>query len=103
MIRISGFPLYISIRPEILTCFPSMSDSSADFETGDAGGIQPVKVWLRIACADVQEGVAAFRCEDLGDDSFNRRVFADVCCCFVGWGNGRRLGLGGRKNRLRND
>ena len=46
LIRISGFPLYILIRPVILTCFPSMSDRISDLETGDAGGIQAVKVWL---------------------------------------------------------
>jgi len=28
LIRISGFPLYISIRPVILTCFPSMPEDS---------------------------------------------------------------------------
>jgi len=37
LIRISGFPLYISIRPVILTCFPSMPDSRGDLLTGDAG------------------------------------------------------------------
>ena len=49
LIRISGFPLYISIRPVILMCFPSMSESIGDFDTGDARGIQPVKVWLGYA------------------------------------------------------
>ena len=41
-----GLP-YISIRPVILTRFPSMPDSIGDFETGEAGGIRPVKVWFR--------------------------------------------------------
>jgi hypothetical protein len=46
---ISGLPLYISIRPVILTCLPSIPDSTGDLLTGDAGGIQPVKaVHLRI-------------------------------------------------------
>ncbi len=30
----------------ILTRFPSISESMGDLFTGDAGGIQPVKVWL---------------------------------------------------------
>jgi hypothetical protein len=34
LIRISGFPLYVSIRPVILTHFPSMSESLGDFDTG---------------------------------------------------------------------
>jgi hypothetical protein len=38
--------LYISIRPVILTCLPSMPDSMGDLETGEAGGIQPVNVWF---------------------------------------------------------
>ena len=46
MIRISGLPLCISIRPVILTRLPSMSASTGDLFTGDAGGIQPVKVWF---------------------------------------------------------
>jgi len=30
----------------ILTCFPSIPESTGDLLVGDAGGIQPVKVWL---------------------------------------------------------
>jgi hypothetical protein len=40
------FAMYMSIRPVILKCFPSIPDSTAAFETGEAGGIQPVNVWL---------------------------------------------------------
>src|SRR5260221_4662455 len=46
LIRISGLPLYISIRPVVFTFLPSMSETTGDFETGDVGGIQPVNVWL---------------------------------------------------------
>src|SRR5207253_30862 len=59
-IRISGFPLYISIRPVILTCFPSIPESSGEFDTGDAGEMQPVKVLVGITGADIQKRVAAF-------------------------------------------
>jgi len=61
-----------------------MSDSSADFETGDAGGIHPVKVLVRIAGTDVKERIAAFGSEHLRDDAFHRCVFVDVCRCFLG-------------------
>jgi SnoaL-like domain len=30
----------------VLMCLPSMPESTADLETGDAGGIQPVNVWF---------------------------------------------------------
>src|SRR5258708_1186099 len=46
LIRISGLPLYVSIRPVTLTRFPSIPDNTGDLLTGDVGGIQPVKVWL---------------------------------------------------------
>jgi len=46
LIRISGLPLYNSIRPVIFTRLLSMPVSSGDLLTGDAGGIQPVNVWL---------------------------------------------------------
>jgi len=32
-----------------LTCFPLDADSRGDFETGEAGGIEPVKVWFGYA------------------------------------------------------
>jgi hypothetical protein len=35
-----------SIRPVILMCLSSMSDSTSDLETAELGGIQPMKVWL---------------------------------------------------------
>jgi len=64
-----------------------------DLETGDAGGDPARKRLIRVGCPDVQKGVAAFRCEHLRDDSFNRRVFADVRCCEIGWDDGRGLTL----------
>jgi hypothetical protein len=43
-----------SVRPVILACFPSMSDSIADSETGEAGGIQSVPL---ICVADLRNQV----------------------------------------------
>jgi hypothetical protein len=51
-----------------------------------------------IAGADIEERVSALASEHLGDDSFNGRVFVDVCCRFVGWDNGRGLGVGARES-----
>ena len=43
----------------------------------------PGECLVRIRRADIQKRVAAFAGKDLRNHSFNRRVFADVCCCFV--------------------
>ena len=50
-------------------CFPSMPESIGDLETGDAGGIHPVNVWLGYAAP---KRIAALACEDFCDHSFDR-------------------------------
>ena len=87
MIRISGFPLYILTLPVILTRFPSMSESTEDFETGDAGGNPPGKGLVRIGGSDIQKRVTGFGGEHLGDDSFN------LCGCVYGIGSPSVFGL----------
>src|SRR5207245_11073535 len=51
-------------------------------------------VW--VGRTNIEKRVSAFRCEYLRNHSFNRRVFANVRCCFVcryGYDNGRGLSV----------
>ena len=52
---------------------------------------------IRVSDANIEERVSAFRSEDLCNHSFNRRVFADVRCRFVGRDDGSSLGLNERR------
>jgi hypothetical protein len=40
---------------------------------------------------DIEKGVAVFASENPGDHSFNRRLLADLRCCFVGGDDYRRI------------
>ncbi len=81
----------------ILTFFPSRTESTDDSDTGEADGIQSLKVLVRVRRPDIQERVAALGNEHLGDDSFDSSVLADVRCSFIGWNDGRGLSTDKRR------
>jgi hypothetical protein len=39
---------------------------------------------VKITGANIQKRITLIGSEHFGDDAFDRCVFADVCCCFVG-------------------
>jgi hypothetical protein len=100
LIWISGFPLYISIRPVIFTCLPSIPDSIGDLFTGDVGGIQPVKVWLEYVAPIFRNMFPALLVNTFATTPSTVCVFAHVRCCFVGQNDSCGLGSGDGKNRL---
>jgi hypothetical protein len=86
LIRISGFPSYISIRPMILTCFPS-TYRGLRRRRNPAG-----ERLVGVRGADIEESVSARGSEDLCHYSLNGGVLANVRRGFVGGNDGGGLG-----------
>jgi hypothetical protein len=103
LIRISGFPLYNSIRPVILTRFPSRPERIGDFRDWGSVRYPAGKSLVRVGSSDVEERVSAFGSEHLRNRAFHCRPFVDVGRCFVGWNDSGGLGVTAREERTTND
>jgi hypothetical protein len=98
LIRISGFPLYISIRPVIFTRLPSIPNSSGDLFTGDAGGIQPVNVWWNTRpLREWLQRSSLLKAETLSSISAAAYPIRRRGRRKIGWNNGRGLSLNERR------